>query len=93
MDHITPSRLLVAVSVGIGFCAIAIAPALQAAPASAAAANKTYIIQMADMPVTAYTGTIQGYAATKPRKGQKIDPLGNAVINYKASCLAARYAL
>ena len=36
--------------------------------------NSAYIIQLADMPVTAYRGDIKGYAATKPRKGQKIDP-------------------
>ena len=46
--------------------------------------NSAYIVQLADMPVTAYQGGIQGYAATKPRKGQKIDPRAPAVVNYKA---------
>ena len=37
-------------------------------------ANGAYIVQLADMPVSAYRGDIVGYKATKPRKGQKIDP-------------------
>ena len=46
--------------------------------------NSAYIVQLADMPVTAYQGGIKGYAATKPRKGQKIDPNAPAVVSYKA---------
>jgi Subtilase family/Fibronectin type-III domain/Peptidase inhibitor I9/PA domain len=48
------------------------------------ARNNAYIVQMADMPVTAYKGGIKGYAATKPRKGQKIDPNSPAVVSYMA---------
>ncbi|MEO7855214.1 MAG: S8 family serine peptidase, partial [Rubrivivax sp.] len=39
---------------------------------------------MADMPVAAYQGGVQGYNATKPNKGQKIDPNGPAVVSYLA---------
>ncbi|WP_298830562.1 S8 family serine peptidase [uncultured Piscinibacter sp.] len=46
--------------------------------------NSAYIVQMADAPAVAYTGGIAGYAATKPAKGQKIDPNGSAVVQYKA---------
>lgn len=45
-------------------------------------ANKLYIVRMAELPVTAYDGSIKGYQATKPRKGQKIDPNSPAVVNY-----------
>jgi hypothetical protein len=58
--------------------------------APGAATNKVYIVQLAEMPVTAYTGTVKGLAATKPRPGQKIDPNSPAVINYMAH-LATRH--
>jgi hypothetical protein len=44
--------------------------------------NRAYIVQLAEPPVTAYGGGIAGLAATKPRKGQKIDPNAPAVVNY-----------
>ena len=46
--------------------------------------NNTYIVQLAEKPVTAYTGGIKGLQATKPRKGQKIDPNSPAVVNYRS---------
>ncbi|ROZ64539.1 S8 family peptidase [Ramlibacter sp. WS9] len=52
--------------------------------------GKVYIVQLAEMPVTAYSGGIQGYAATKPRKGQKIDPNSPQVSRYKGY-LASRH--
>ncbi len=51
--------------------------------------NNAYIVQLAEQPVTAYAGGIKGYAATKPRKGQKIDPNNPGVYSYM-SYLAAR---
>src|SRR5688572_18851603 len=48
------------------------------------ARNRAYIVQLAEMPVTAYNGGIPGYAATKPRAGQKIDPNAPAVTQYKS---------
>jgi subtilisin family serine protease len=51
--------------------------------------NNAYIVQLAEMPVSAYTGGIKGLKATKPRRGQKIDPNSPAVINYM-SFLASR---
>jgi Subtilase family/Fibronectin type-III domain/Peptidase inhibitor I9/PA domain len=56
------------------------------------ATNNAYIVQMADLPVTAYAGGIKGYAATKPRKGQKIDPNSPAVVSYKAYLTARQDA-
>lgn len=64
-------------------------PVLAASAAKPTAANKAYIVQLAEQPVTAYTGGIQGYAATKPRKGQKINPNDPQVSRY-LSYLAAR---
>ena len=59
-----------------------------AAPAKAAAAdkftNKAYIVRLAEQPVSAYEGGIKGLQATRPRKGQKIDPNSPAVVNYRA---------
>jgi len=59
-----------------------------AAPTKAAAnqkfTNNAWIVQLAEKPVTAYTGGIKGLQATKPRKGEKIDPNSPAVINYMA---------
>ena len=46
------------------------------------AKNNAYIVQMAEMPVTAYQGGIKGYQATKPNKGQKMDPNAPAVVSY-----------
>ena len=59
---------------------LASAPASMAAPKSgsdAAArvkrANPVFIVRMEDAPVAAYDGKIRGYAATRPRKGEKIN--------------------
>jgi subtilisin family serine protease len=46
------------------------------------ATNNAYIVQMVDAPVSAYAGGVAGLQATKPRKGQKIDPNAPAVVNY-----------
>ena len=45
--------------------------------------NNVYIVQMVDSPVSAYQGGIAGFAATKPRKGNKIDPNTPDVVRYK----------
>ena len=52
--------------------------------------NKAYIVQLADSPVTAYAGGVAGYRATKPNKGQKIDPNAGPVVSYMAY-LTARH--
>lgn len=41
-----------------------------------------YVVQMADLPVVAYDGRVQGFAATKPGKGKKIDPASQDVSRY-----------
>lgn len=44
--------------------------------------NGIYIVQMLDEPVVAYDGSIDGYAATAPAEGTKIDPLSANVVKY-----------
>jgi subtilisin family serine protease len=44
--------------------------------------NGIYIIQMIGDPVVAYEGGIKGLKATKPRKGKKINPNSQHVIDY-----------
>lgn len=61
-----------------------------AAGAASAPTNKAWIVQLAEMPVTAYQGNIKGYKATKPGKGQKLDPNATAVVAYK-NHLSARH--
>jgi hypothetical protein len=77
----------------LGLSAAAAAVGLTAFTATATAAggegkarfkSNAYIVQLADMPVSAYTGGIKGLQATKPRQGQKIDPNAPAVVSYMA---------
>ena len=56
--------------------------AMPASGAPDAAATKTYIVQMLQAPVVAYEGGEAGLEATKPAKGQKIDPNSAAVKKY-----------
>ena len=46
--------------------------------------NNLYIVQMAELPVVSYTGGITALPATKPNRGQKIDPLNPIVVQYAA---------
>jgi subtilisin family serine protease len=61
-----------------------------AAGAAFAPTNNAWIVQLAEMPVSAYQGNIKGYQATKPAKGQKIDRNATAVTVYK-NYLSARH--
>lgn len=47
-------------------------------------ANNTYIVQLADPPVVSYSGGVPGYAATRPAKGQKVNPNNPDVVRYLA---------
>ncbi len=64
--------------------------AVVAAPGAASKAeapkfnNKLYIVRLAELPVVAYDGSIKGLQATKPKRGQKIDPNSPGVVAYKA---------
>lgn len=52
--------------------------------------NKAYIVQLAEPAVATYDGDIKGHPATRPNKGQKIDPNSPKVVGYMAY-LAARH--
>ena len=58
--------------------------AVSASGADTSTAKETYIVQMLESPVVAYEGGTAGLAATKPAKGQKIDPNSAAVKKYAA---------
>jgi subtilisin family serine protease len=45
-------------------------------------AKSTYVVQMQPSPVVSYDGSIPGMKATKPGKGQKIDPAAPDVTRY-----------
>ena len=57
---------------------------VSASGADTSTAKQTYIVQMLENPVVAYEGGTAGLAATKPAKGQKIDPSSAAVKKYAA---------
>jgi hypothetical protein len=44
--------------------------------------NGVYLVRLNGLPAVAYDGSIAGYAATKPNRGQKIDPRGADVQKY-----------
>ena len=46
------------------------------------AASNVYIVRMSESPVVAYDGGISGYPATRPARGQKIDPNSTNVVRY-----------
>ena len=67
----------------VGACVVALF-ALTAGGALSADAGQTYIVQMLDEPAVVYDGGVAGLPATKPAKGQKIDPAAEDVKNYRA---------
>ena len=52
--------------------------------------NGVYIVQMINAPVVGYTGDVPGYPATKPPKGEKINPNNRNVVKY-ASYLKGKH--
>lgn len=55
------------------------------------AVRKPYVVQLADAPAATYSGTVQGYAATRPAIGQKFDARSSSVQAYR-NYLAGRQA-
>src|SRR5262249_15281934 len=51
-------------------------------PGGATTNNNLYIVRMAELPVASYTGGVPGLQATKPGRGQKIDPNSGTVVVY-----------
>jgi subtilisin family serine protease len=62
--------------------AAALLMTLPAAGASGGQPQHTYIVQMLADPAVAYTGGVTGIPATKPAKGEKIDPTSADVVKY-----------
>src|SRR5262245_16966571 len=48
----------------------------------ARASNRLYIVRMAELPVALYDGGLSSYPATRPPRGQKIDPDSANVSRY-----------
>jgi subtilisin family serine protease len=61
---------------------LAVGAVVLASGGVAAQSTQTYVVQMLQSPVVAYDGGIAGYAATRPAKGEKIDPLSQKVARY-----------
>src|ERR1051325_10075156 len=53
-----------------------------AGSAGAGASKSIYIVQMLDAPAVSYDGGVAGLKATRPAKGQKIDPNSSDVKQY-----------
>ncbi len=85
-------RLLMARRLSLVFALVAalafVAGPLATARAAARVGEKNgkgvYIVRLAENPAVAYTGGIAGLKATKPNKGQKIDPNSTDVVRYAA---------
>ncbi len=65
-------------------------PAPVAQRSRADISNNVYVVQMTELPAGSYTGGIAGLAATKPGRGQKLNPNNRDVIAY-AGYLDARH--
>jgi subtilisin family serine protease len=84
MTMLSTAAMTALAAMSFNISTVVAAPATNEAKAAARSkfTNNAYIVQLAEQPVTAYTGGIKGLQATKPRKGQKIDPNSAAVVNY-----------
>ncbi|HEX6571350.1 MAG TPA: S8 family peptidase [Steroidobacteraceae bacterium] len=87
---LSSAALSAVAALSVPVTAVDAAPSAESKAEAKKYSNDLYIVRMAELPVSAYDGSIKGYAATKPRKGQKIDPYSSAVVNYK-SYLDARH--
>ena len=78
-------RIVTASTLILAAAAMAVFAARPARPPAADAApvdNGVYIVQMMASPAASYTGDVAGYAATKPKKGEKIDPIAANTVRY-----------
>src|SRR6267378_1538980 len=78
-------HFLVCVPLVVLFAAIGLSAqdSEEAKPAKKAnTVNRLYIVQMSESPVIDYKGDLPGFKATKPAKGQKIDPASGDVAAY-----------
>lgn len=59
-------------------------PTGEPVPVSMSDATALYVVQMLELPVVAYDGSIKGLPATQPKNGQKINPNSAKVKKYAA---------
>jgi hypothetical protein len=84
-------RRVVALLGGAGLVAgVAVVLPDAAGAVPAAAKTSIYVVQMSDLPVAGYTGTVPGYRATRPARGAKIDNSSADVSRYRGY-LTARH--
>jgi subtilisin family serine protease len=76
---VTASTLILAAAAMAVFAA---RPARLPAADTAPVDNGVYIVQMMASPAVSYAGDVTGYAATKPKKGEKIDPSAADTVRY-----------
>jgi subtilisin family serine protease len=78
-------RLTVPVALLMLLTSIVGVPIAQArqTPTTAAYAAGRYIVTFSDDPVASYDGRVKGFAATRPRAGQKLNPSSAAVIKWQ----------
>ena len=86
-----PARQRLGVAIATALASIAAvvavaAPSAIARPPEMSVGNEKalYVVQMVDLPVVAYDGSIKGLPATKPSAGQKINPNSANVRKYAA---------
>jgi subtilisin family serine protease len=81
---LSTATLSAVAALSVPTAAVVAAPSADSKAAAKQFTNNAYIVQLAELPVSAYDGSIKGLQATRPGKGQKIDPNSPAVINYMA---------
>ena len=75
---LSSAALSAVAALSVPVTAVDAAPSAESKAEAKKYSNDLYIVRMAELPVSAYDGSIKGYAATRPRKGQKIDPYSAA---------------
>ena len=71
---------------------VIVAVPVAAAASSATAQQKSYVVVMKAPPAVAYDGGIAGLPATRPAKGQKLNPNSAAVKRYQAHLVSQHNA-
>ena len=76
------SAMAIALACGVAGTAVGQAQTEDNASGKSKLTNSVYVVRMVDAPVVAYDGKIKGYQATRPRKGEKINPDDPNVASY-----------
>jgi subtilisin family serine protease len=84
MNHMSRQSWLLAAAVLVAPLSVSSKVADDHGPPKQVLAGGLYIVRMAESPVVAYAGEQPGLEATKPARGQKIDPNDSKVVRYVA---------